>query len=82
MNETHVYIRNVAEAAVKYNARSVILAHNHPGGGLVPSVSDIETTVSIIKMLNMIDVYVSDHIIVADDKYLSMADEGLVKNSI
>ena len=48
----------------------------------MPSVSDIETTVSIIKMLNMIDVYVSDHIIVADDKYLSMADEGLVKNSI
>ena len=82
VNETHVYIRNVAEAAVKYNARSIILAHNHPGGGLVPSVSDIETTVSIIKMLNMIDVYVSDHIIVADDKYLSMADEGLVKNSI
>ena len=79
--ETQVYIRNVCEAVIKFNARSIILAHNHPGGSLMPSVSDIETTVSIIKMLNMIDVYVADHIIVSGDKYSSMSDKGLIKNA-
>ena len=72
----------MVEAVIKYNAVSVILAHNHPSGRLIPSESDTITTVSIIKVLNSIDVKVVDHIIVADDKYMSMADEGLVKNSI
>ena len=49
---------------------------------VTPSESDIITTVSIIKVLNSIDVNVVDHIIVADDKYMSMADEKLIKNSI
>ncbi len=82
INQTNVYIRNVVEAVIKYNAVSVILAHNHPSGKLIPSESDIITTVSIIKVLNSIDVNVVDHIIVADDKYMSMADEKLIKNSI
>lgn len=80
VNEAHVYTRNIVEAALKFNARSVILAHNHPGGSLVPTTSDVETTVRIIKMLNMIDIFVADHIIVAGNEYLSMSDKGLVKN--
>ena len=82
VSETPVDIRRVVEAVIKSNARSVILAHNHPGGSLVPTVSDIETTVSVVKTLNILDVCVADHIIVADDKYLSMNDKGLIKNSI
>ncbi len=82
IGETCVYLRNVAEAIVKYNARSIIVAHNHPGGSLMPSQSDIETTLSITKMVNMMSVFLSDHIIVADDKYFSMADNGLVKNDM
>ena len=80
VNEAHVYTRSVVESALKYNSRSVILAHNHPGGSLVPTPRDVETTVNIIKALNMIDIYVSDHIIIAGNEYLSMSDKGLVKN--
>lgn len=80
VNETHVYTRSVVESALKFNARSVILAHNHPGGSLVPTSSDVETTINIIKALNMIDILVADHIIVADDGYISMSDKGLVRN--
>ena len=82
LNETHVYIRSIVEAVIKFNARSVILAHNHPGGSLIPTRSDVETTVNIIKTMNMIDVFVTDHIIVAGNEYLSMSDKGLVKNLI
>lgn len=80
VNETHVYTRSIVEAAIKFNARSIILAHNHPGGSLMPTSSDVETTVNIIKALNMIDIIVADHIIVAGNEYLSMSDKGLVKN--
>jgi DNA repair protein RadC len=80
VNETHVYTRSVVESALKFNARSIILAHNHPGGSLVPTSSDVETTINIIKALNMIDILVADHIIVAGDGYISMSDKGLVKN--
>jgi len=82
LNETHVYIRSIVEAAIKFNARSIILAHNHPGGSLIPTRSDVETTVNIVKSLNMIDIFVADHIIVAGNEYLSMSDKGLVKNLI
>ena len=80
VNETHVYIRSIAEAAIKFNARSIILAHNHPGGGVIPSSSGVETTANIVKVMNMIDVYVADHIIVAGDEYLSMRDLDIIKN--
>ncbi|HCT64383.1 MAG TPA: hypothetical protein DIC60_03785 [Lachnospiraceae bacterium] len=80
VNETHVYTRNVVESALKFNARSIILAHNHPGGSLVPTTSDVETTINIIKVLNMIDILVADHIIVAGNGYISMSDKGLIRN--
>lgn len=80
VNETHVYTRSIIEAVIKCNARTVILAHNHPGGSLIPTKSDVETTVNIIKALNMIDVFVADHIIVAGNEYLSMSDKGLIEN--
>ncbi|HIW49011.1 MAG TPA: DNA repair protein RadC [Firmicutes bacterium] len=80
INEAHVYTRTLVEAALKLNAKSILLAHNHPGGSLVPTQSDVETTVQIIKIMNMMDIFVADHIIVAGGEYLSMADKGLVRN--
>ena len=78
VNETHVYIRSIVEAAVKFNASSIIVAHNHPGGSLVPSSEDVSTTANIVKAMNMIDVYVADHIIVCGNEYLSMRDMDII----
>lgn len=66
--------RKVIEKALKNNASSVILSHNHPGGVPAPSSDDVKTTRSIINALNTIDVKLVDHIIVADTEYFSMAD--------
>lgn len=82
VDQVHIYPRFVVEAALRHQASSVILAHNHPGGGMKPSFADIETTMKIVTALNSIDILVVDHIIVAENKYLSMADLGLLKNSI
>jgi DNA repair protein RadC len=61
-----------------YPADGVVLAHNHPGGTVNPSQADMKLTRTLQEALALIDVTVRDHIIVAQGKYLSMAEEGLL----
>ncbi|WHH59701.1 DNA repair protein RadC [Petroclostridium sp. X23] len=78
INEAPVYPRLIVETSLRHQANSVILAHNHPGGSLRPSSDDIEVTKKIRTALEAISIKVSDHIIVAGDRYLSFAEEGLL----
>ena len=78
INEAPVYPRVIVEAALRHQANSVILAHNHPGGSLQPSQADIEVTKRISTALGAISISVVDHIIVAGDKYMSFAEKGLL----
>jgi len=78
INEAPVYPRVIVETALRHQANSVILAHNHPGGTLQPSNSDIEVTKRIVNALEAISIKVIDHLIVAGDKYVSFAEKGLI----
>jgi DNA repair protein RadC len=73
-----VYPRLIVEAAIRHQASSIILAHNHPGGSLKPSAADLDATKKIISACDAISVRVVDHIIVAGTDYLSFADRGLI----
>jgi DNA repair protein RadC len=76
--QTMVYPREVAKLALALGADGVVLAHNHPSGSIKPSHSDMMLTRTMQKSLALIYVTVRDHIIVAQGKYLSMAEEGLM----
>ena len=76
IDETAIYPREVARAAIQDKAVYVILAHNHPGGVLPPSNADMEVTRQIIEGLGFMGVGVLDHIIVAGDTYYSFAARG------
>ena len=78
IDEAPVYPRMIVEAALRHKANSVILAHNHPGGGLQPSKADIEVTQKVTVALESISISIMDHIIVAGDKYISFAEKGLL----
>jgi len=78
INETPVYPRIIVETALRHQANSVILAHNHPGGSLQPSNADLQITKRLTTALEAISVSVVDHIIVAGDKYFSFAENGLI----
>jgi len=78
VKEAVVYPRKVVECVIRYNASSVILAHNHPGGSVRPSMDDINTTQKIVNALSTIGVTVNDHFIVAGDKYYSFAQNGIL----
>jgi DNA repair protein RadC len=73
-----VYPRLIVEAALRHQASSILLAHNHPGGSLQPSAADLDATKKIISACDAISVRIVDHIIVAGINYFSFADRGLI----
>jgi DNA repair protein RadC len=62
----------------KTTTSSIILAHNHPSGGLSPSQADIDLTNKLISAGKLFDVQVVDHLILAGKNYCSFADSGLL----
>jgi DNA repair protein RadC len=78
INEAPVYPRIIVETALRHQASSVILAHNHPGGSLKPSSADIEVTRKICDALKTISITVVDHMIAAGNSYFSFAENGLL----
>ena len=70
--------KKIFQTALKANAASVILAHNHPSGNTKPSKSDIEITKKCAEAGNFLDLRVLDHIIVTRDGYFSFADDGIL----
>ena len=68
--------RKVMEEAMKVKATRVILAHNHPRGVAVPSAEDVAMTREIGRLFAQVGIELVDHIIIADDDYVSMAASG------
>lgn len=68
----------VFQAALKANACSIILAHNHPSGGLNPSEADISLTKKLKQAGEFLEMPVMDHLIISEDGYYSFADEGRI----
>ena len=79
INEASVYPREIVKTVLSMNAKSVIMAHNHPSASLDPSTQDIEVTKKISQALKTISVSVVDHIIVAENRYTSFAEQGLLQ---
>lgn len=68
--------RLVYMAALKANAHSIILAHNHPSGSTFPSEQDIRLTRNVYQAGKVLGIELLDHIIVSSQGYYSFADEG------
>jgi DNA repair protein RadC len=73
-----VYPREVVKQALARNAAAVILAHNHPSGVAEPSQADELVTRRLREALQLVDIRVLDHLIVADNGCLSFAERGLI----
>lgn len=65
--------RRVVEIALNVKATTVVLAHNHPSGVAIPSQEDVMVTMQLRQALQTMGIDLADHIIVADDEYVSMA---------
>lgn len=73
---TVVDLRLIFAAALKANAVSLIMIHNHPSGQTRPSGADIQITRKVKEAGKILDVTLLDHLIITPETYYSFADEG------
>ncbi len=76
VNSASVPIRRIVETALGVTATTVVLAHNHPSGLALPSGEDVETTYRVAAALNAVEIHLADHIVVAEDDFVSIAQSG------
>ncbi|MBW2003029.1 MAG: JAB domain-containing protein [Deltaproteobacteria bacterium] len=80
LNEAPVYVRELVKTALDHDSKSVILAHNHPGGISRPSDADVRSTRRVKQALEAVGIQVMDHIIVGagTKESTSLAEKGLL----
>ena len=74
MADIHIILKN----ALLNSASRLIVAHNHPSGNLKPSREDIAMTEKLKEAAALMDIKLLDHLVIGDNNYCSMADEGLL----
>ena len=77
VNSAIVYSKDVVRRALLHNAVSVIISHNHPSGSKKPSAEDIDMTRRLSDALSVVDVKLIDHILIANNFYVSLKQTGL-----
>ena len=78
LNSNIVHPREVFAAAIANRAAVVILTHNHPSGDPEPSEDDLKITKRLVEAGKILGIEVTDHVIVARDKYFSFAKNNLL----
>ena len=77
VGSTTVFPREVVKEALRHDADTVLLYHNHPGGSLKISEADIQTTSKVQDALKIVGVTIRDHLIVAHNQVVSFVAEGV-----
>ena len=77
-NSVPLPMRDVVDFAIRTNASSLLMAHNHPSGDIGPSKNDMELTVELSRMLANMNVKLQDHFIFSDNKYFSFEENGYI----
>ncbi|MGB9847671.1 MAG: RadC family protein [Minisyncoccia bacterium] len=78
LNANIVHPREIFKEALKQNAASVILVHNHPSGNPEPSEDDLETTKRLIEAGKIMGIDVLDHVIITKNKAFSFKEKGII----
>jgi len=78
LNASIVHPREVFNRAIKRSSASIILVHNHPSGDPTPSKEDINITKRLINAGEILGIRVLDHIIVGNEKYISLKEEEII----
>jgi DNA repair protein RadC len=78
LNASIVHPREIFREAIHYAAAAIILIHNHPSGDPSPSKEDLFVTEKLIKAGKLMDIAVLDHVIIGDNKYISLKENGII----
>jgi DNA repair protein RadC len=75
---TIIDVRIIMKNALEKHSSSLILCHNHPSGTMEASDADLKITRKIKQAAELMDISILDHIIIGQNRYLSLADEGML----
>lgn len=78
INQSVVDVRILFKAALDHFATGIVIAHNHPSGNLKPSQEDLKITKQITEAGTLLNIQLLDHLIIAQNSFLSFADENLL----
>jgi DNA repair protein RadC len=70
-------VGEVFKHAIRQNAASVIIVHNHPSSDPSPSPDDVQVTRMLVEAGQLLGIEVADHIIVVKTRYVSLRERGL-----
>lgn len=74
--ETSADLRIILKTAINALASGIILCHNHPSGNIRPSSQDDALTKRLEKAADLLEIKLTDHLVICDGTYFSYADEG------
>ena len=78
LNSSIVHPREVFKNPLKRSAAALVLVHNHPSGDPAPSREDLDVTKRLVEAGKILGIEVLDHIIIGDQRYISLKEEGLI----
>jgi DNA repair protein RadC len=77
LNAASMRVAEVFKDAIRANSAAMIVAHNHPSGDPAPSAEDVRVTKSLVQAGKLLDIDVLDHIVIAQNRYVSLKERGL-----
>lgn len=78
ISQTSVDVRDILREALLQRATQLVLVHNHPSGNPHPSTLDRQLTKRIQEAAELMQIRVTDHVVVCDGRYYSFNDEGIL----
>lgn len=77
LNTAVVRVCEVFREAIRHNACSIIVVHNHPSGDPAPSTEDVRLTEQLVEAGKLLDIQLLDHLVIGRNHYVSMKERGL-----
>lgn len=77
INSSQVRVGELFRTAIRRNAASIIVIHNHPSGDPTPSPDDVAVTRAMTQAGKLLDIEVLDHLVIGHGRFVSMKDRGL-----
>ncbi len=72
-----IRVSEVFREAVRENCPAIIVVHNHPSGDPTPSSEDVQVTEQMVAAGKLLDIEVLDHLIIGQQRYTSLKEQGL-----
>ena len=77
VNTSQVRVGELFKSAVRRNAASLVVVHNHPSGDPTPSPDDVAVTRAIVAAGKLLDIEVLDHLVIGQGQFVSLKERGL-----